>query len=37
MGSLGGRLRLHEGVHPLNEETSSAFIAARHDLLSSTS
>ena len=34
---VGGRLRVHEGVHPLNEETSSAFIAARHDLLSSTS
>ena len=34
---VGGRLRVHEGVHPLNEETSSALIAARHDLLSSTS
>lgn len=34
---VGGRRQVHEGVHPLNEETSRAFVAARHDLLSSTS
>jgi formimidoylglutamate deiminase len=34
---VGGRLRVTEGVHPLSEQTSSAFIAARHDLLSFTS
>jgi formimidoylglutamate deiminase len=33
---VGGQLRVHEGVHALNAESSSAFAAARHDLLSST-
>jgi formimidoylglutamate deiminase len=32
---VGGRLRVHEGVHPLAEEASRALIAARSDLLTS--
>lgn len=32
---VGGRLRVHAGSHPLAEETSEAFIAARSALLSS--
>jgi formimidoylglutamate deiminase len=34
--TVGGRPRVHAGVHPLAEETSNAFVAARRDLLSTS-